>query len=219
MKFFIDGADIAAIQEYASMGLVDGVTTNPSIIAKSGRKFHDVIKEICDVVDGPVSAEVMAPDAAGMITEGKHLAKIAPNVCIKVPLTPEGLKACYALRQENIMVNVTLCFSAPQALLAAKAGATFISPFIGRLDDIGENGMELIRSICQIYANYPDLETQVLAASIRHPRHLVDAAEMGADVATIPMNVFKQLFQHPLTDKGMEMFQADWKKTGQTIIG
>jgi transaldolase len=219
MKFFIDGADIAAIHEYASMGLVDGVTTNPSIIAKSGRKFHEVIKEICEVVDGPVSAEVMAPDAAGMITEGKHLAKIAPNVCIKVPLTPEGLKACYALRQDNIMVNVTLCFSSPQALLAAKAGATFISPFIGRLDDVGENGMELIRSICQIYANYPEIETQVLAASIRHPRHLVDAAEMGADVATIPLNVFKQLFQHPLTDKGLEIFQADWKKTGQSVIG
>jgi transaldolase len=219
MKFFIDGADIAAIQEYASMGLVDGVTTNPSIIAKSGRKFHDVIKEICDIIDGPVSAEVMAPDAAGMITEGKHLAKIAKNVCIKVPLTPEGLKACYALRQENIMVNVTLCFSAPQALVAAKAGATFISPFIGRLDDIGENGMELIRSICQIYANYPDIQTQVLAASIRTTRHVIDAAELGADVATIPASVFKQMFQHPLTDKGMEIFQADWKKTGQNIIG
>ena len=219
MKFFIDGADIAAIKEYTAMGLVDGVTTNPSIIAKSGRNFQDVIKEICTIVDGPVSAEVMAPDADGMITEGKYLAKIAPNVCIKVPLTPEGLKACYALRQDNIMVNVTLCFSAPQALLAAKAGATFVSPFIGRLDDIGENGMELIRSICQIYANYPELETQVLAASIRHPRHLVDAAEMGADVATIPANVFKQLFQHPLTDKGVELFQADWKKTGQSVIG
>jgi transaldolase len=219
MKFFIDGADIAAIQEYASMGLVDGVTTNPSIIAKSGRKFHDVIKEICEVVSGPVSAEVMAPDAAGMIAEGKHLTKIAPNVCIKVPLTPEGLKACYALRQDNIMVNVTLCFSAPQALLAAKAGATFISPFIGRLDDVGENGMELIRSICQIYANYPDLETQVLAASIRTTRHVIEAAEWGADVATMPASVFKQMFQHPLTDKGIEIFQADWKKTGQSVIG
>lgn len=217
MKFFVDGVDIPDIKELVSMGIVNGVTTNPSIIAKSGRNFKEVIKEICDIVEGPVSAEVAATDAHGMIQEARTLAKISPNVCIKLPLTGEGLKACHTLHQEGIMTNVTLCFSSGQALLAAKAGATFISPFVGRLDDIGQDGMHLIQEICQIYGNYPELTTEVLVASVRHPRHILDAALMGAHVITAPSKVIKQLINHPLTDKGLETFLKDWKESGQTI--
>lgn len=217
MKFFVDGVDILEIKELAAMGVVDGVTTNPSIIAKSGRNFKEVIKEICAVVEGPVSAEVVSTMANEMITEGRALAKIAPNVCVKVPLTAEGLKACHTLHQEGTMTNVTLCFSAGQALMAAKAGATFISPFVGRLDDIGQDGMGLIQEICQIYGNYPELTTEVLVASVRHPRHILDAAMMGAHVATAPAKVIKQLLQHPLTDKGLADFLKDWKESGQEI--
>ena len=217
MKFFIDGVDIEEIKELSSMGVVDGVTTNPSIIAKSGKDFKEVVKEICSIVDGPVSAEVVATTAHEMIKEGETLAALAPNVCVKIPLTEEGLKACHALSQKNIMTNVTLCFSAGQALMAAKAGATFISPFVGRLDDIGQDGMGLIAEICDIYANYPDLHTEVLVASVRHPRHILDAAAMGADVMTAPASIIRQLLKHPLTDKGLETFLKDWKSTGQKI--
>jgi transaldolase len=218
MKFFVDGADIQEIKDLSAMGVVDGVTTNPSIIAKTGRQFQEVIAEICEVTSGPVSAEVAAVDAKTMVLEGKNLAKIAKNVCIKVPLTEEGLKACYALRQENIMVNVTLCFSSVQALLAAKAGATFISPFIGRLDDIGHDGMQLVEEICQIYANYPELTTEVLAASVRHPLHVKQIAEIGAHVVTAPASVIRALVNHPLTEKGLNAFLKDWAKTGQSIL-
>ncbi|HOV04555.1 MAG TPA: fructose-6-phosphate aldolase [Kaistiaceae bacterium] len=218
MKFFIDTADVAAIAELSATGLLDGVTTNPSLVAKTGRNFFAVIEEICAIVPGPVSAEVAALDAAGMIAEGRKLARIADNVTIKVPLTFEGLKACRTLSGEGTMVNVTLCFSANQALLAAKAGATFVSPFIGRLDDIGLDGMELIAEIRQIFDNYEALSTEVLAASIRSPVHVKRAALAGADVATIPPKVIKDLVSHPLTDKGIELFMADWKKTGQSIL-
>ncbi|PKQ04628.1 MAG: fructose-6-phosphate aldolase [Alphaproteobacteria bacterium HGW-Alphaproteobacteria-11] len=218
MKFFVDTADIADIRELADTGLLDGVTTNPSLIAKSGRDFIEVVTEICGIVEGPVSAEVTALDAAGMIAEGRKLAKIAKNIAVKVPLTWDGLKACKTLTGEGTMVNVTLCFSANQALLAAKAGATFISPFIGRLDDINIDGMELIHEIRSIYDNYPALTTEILAASIRNANHVKDAAIAGADVATVPPAVLKGLVQHPLTDKGIEMFMADWKKTGQKIL-
>ncbi len=218
MKFFVDTADVAEIRELAATGLLDGVTTNPSLIAKSGRDFKEVIAEICAIVDGPVSAEVAALDAEGMLKEGRTLAKIAKNVTVKVPLTWAGLKACRALTSEGTMVNVTLCFSANQALLAAKSGATFISPFIGRLDDIGLDGMDLIREIRTIYDNYPALQTEILAASIRNVLHVKQAALIGADVATIPPGVIKALLAHPLTDKGVEMFLADWKKTGQRIV-
>ena len=218
MKFFVDTADVAEIRDLAATGLLDGVTTNPSLIAKSGRDFKEVIAEICAIVPGPVSAEVTALDAAGMVAEGRELAKIAKNVTIKVPLTMEGLKACRTLTSEGTLVNVTLCFSANQALLAAKAGATFISPFIGRLDDIGLDGMMLIKEIRQIYDNYADLSTQILAASIRTVNHVKDAALIGADVATIPPSILKQLVKHPLTDKGVEMFLADWAKTKQKIL-
>jgi transaldolase len=218
MKFFVDTADVAEIRELAATGLLDGVTTNPSLIAKSGRDFKEVIAEICAIVDGPVSAEVAALDAEGMLKEGRALAKIAKNVTVKVPLTWAGLKACRALTSEGTMVNVTLCFSANQALLAAKSGATFISPFIGRLDDIGLDGMDLIREIRTIYDNYPALRTEILAASIRNVLHVKQAALIGADVATIPPGVIKALLAHPLTDKGVEMFLADWKKTGQRIV-
>ena len=218
MKFFVDTADVAEIRELAATGLLDGVTTNPSLIAKSGRDFKEVIAEICAIVDGPVSAEVAALDADGMLKEGRTLAKIAKNVTVKVPLTWAGLKACRALSSEGTMVNVTLCFSANQALLAAKSGATFISPFIGRLDDIGLDGMDLIREIRTIYDNYPALRTEILAASIRNVLHVKQAALIGADVATIPPGVIKALLAHPLTDKGVEMFLADWKKTGQRIV-
>ncbi|MBO6676290.1 MAG: fructose-6-phosphate aldolase [Rhizobiales bacterium] len=218
MKFFVDTADTADIAELNDLGLLDGVTTNPSLIAKSGRDFKEVIAEICGLVEGPVSAEVTALDAEGMIKEGKELAKIANNVTVKVPLTLDGLKACKALSGEGTMVNVTLCFSANQALLAAKCGATFISPFIGRLDDINIDGMELIADIRAIYDNYPALETEILAASIRTANHVKQAAIIGADVATIPPAVLKGLAKHPLTDKGIDAFMADWAKTGQSIL-
>ena len=217
MKFFADTADVADIKDLAETGLLDGVTTNPSLVAKSGRDFKEVIAEICALVEGPVSAEVAALDHAGMIAEARTLIPIAPNVTIKVPLTWEGLKACRTLTQGGTMVNVTLCFNANQALLAAKAGATFVSPFIGRLDDIGLDGMELIEEIRQIYDNY-DFTTQILAASIRSANHVKYAALAGADVATVPPAVLKSLLKHPLTDKGLEAFLADWKKTGQSIV-
>jgi transaldolase len=219
MKFFIDTADIAEIRDLAATGLVDGVTTNPSLIAKSGRNFLDVVREICAVVPGPVSAEVAATDHPTMLAEGRKLAKLAKNVTVKVPLTKDGLKTCKALSAEGTMVNVTLCFSAAQAILAAKAGATFVSPFVGRLDDIGEDGMALIADIVQIYRNYPEFKTQVLVASIRQPMHVVQAAKLGAHVGTIPPAVLRQLFLHPLTDKGLAAFLADWAKTGQSILG
>ena len=217
MKFFVDTADVADIRDLAAAGLLDGVTTNPSLIAKSGRNFIEVIKEICQIVEGPVSAEVASTDFESMLAEGRTLAKLAPNVCVKVPLTAAGLKTCRILSAAGTQVNVTLCFSAPQAILAAKAGATFISPFVGRLDDIGQDGMELIADICQIYQNYPAFRTEVLVASIRHPIHLVEAAKIGAHVATLPPNVLRQLAYHPLTEKGLAAFVADWQKTGQTI--
>jgi transaldolase len=217
MKFFVDTADVAEIREIAATGLLDGVTTNPTLIAKSGRPYLDVLKEICSVVEGSVSAEVTAVDFEGMVDQGTKLARIAKNITIKVPLTWDGIKACRALSQKGHMVNVTLCFSATQALLAAKAGATFISPFLGRLDDIGQDGMELIQEIRQIYDNYDALHTEILAASIRSNLHVKQAAMAGADIATIPPAILKGLAKHPLTDKGLESFLGDWKKTGQTI--
>jgi transaldolase len=216
MKFFVDTADTSEIRELAATGLLDGVTTNPSLIAKSGRQFKDVIAEICGIVEGPVSAEVVSLDYDGMMREAADLKKIASNVTIKVPLTLDGLKACKKLTSEGTMVNVTLCFSANQALLAAKAGATFISPFLGRLDDIHLDGTELIAEIRQIYDNYA-FDTEILAASIRTPLHVKQVALIGADVATCPPAVIKSLVKHPLTDKGIEQFLADWKKTGQTL--
>jgi transaldolase len=216
MKFFADTADIGEIRELSDMGLLDGVTTNPSLVAKTGRDFKDIIREICAIVEGPVSAEVTALEADGMLVEGRRLAELAPNVAVKVPMTWDGLKACRALSQAGTKVNVTLCFNANQALLAAKAGAAFISPFIGRLDDASEDGMEVIEEIRQIYDNY-DFETEILAASIRSVNHVKFAALAGADVATVPPAVLKALVKHPLTDKGIELFTADWKKTGQTI--
>lgn len=219
MKFFVDTADLKEIKDLAATGLLDGVTTNPSLVAKSGHSnFVDLIKEICSVVSGPVSAEVAATDYETMLAEGLYLAKIAKNVAVKVPLTPAGLKVCKALSDQGTMVNVTLCFSPAQAILAAKAGATFVSPFVGRLDDIGENGMQLIADICQIYQSYSYFRTEVLVASVRHPMHVVEAAKMGAHVATIPPNVIRQLFGHPLTDKGLAQFVVDWQKTGQKIL-
>jgi transaldolase len=218
MKFFVDTADVAEIKELAATGLLDGVTTNPSLVAKAKRDFKEVIAEICEVVAGPVSAEVAATDLDGMLKEGRALAEIAMNVTVKVPLTWDGLKACRALTAEGTMVNVTLCFSANQALLAAKAGATFVSPFVGRLDDAGQDGMELVREIRAIYDNYAELSTQILAASIRHVAHVQQAAMIGADVATLPPAVLRALVHHPLTDKGLDLFLADWKKTGQRIV-
>jgi transaldolase len=217
MKFFIDTAEIDEIKELSATGMVDGVTTNPSLILKSGRDIIEVTKEICSIVDGPVSAEVTATEASAMIEEGLKLAQIADNIAVKVPLTWDGLKACKALSDKGRMVNVTLCFSANQALLAAKAGATFISPFIGRLDDINLDGMDLIEDIRQIYDNY-DFETEILAASIRTVNHVTEAAKIGADVATVPPGVLKKLADHPLTDKGLEAFLSDWAKTGQKIL-
>lgn len=216
MKFFVDTADTNDIAEMAATGLLDGVTTNPSLIAKSGRDFMEVTKEICDMVDGPVSAEVVALDHPTMMKEAEILRKIADNVAIKVPLTIDGLKTCKALSGEGTMVNVTLCFSANQALLAAKAGATFVSPFVGRHDDNGFDGMDLIDDIRTIYDNYA-FETEILVASIRHPIHLLQSAKIGADVATMPPAVIKNLFKHILTEKGIEGFMADWAKTGQSI--
>jgi transaldolase len=218
MKFFVDTADTDDIRDLAATGLVDGVTTNPSLIAKSGRKFLDVVREICEMVPGPVSAEVTATDFETMLKEGKKLAAVAPNIAVKVPLTPDGLKTCKALSDDGHMVNVTLCFSAGQAILAAKAGASFISPFVGRLDDISFNGMDLISDICEIYSQYENFTTEVLVASIRGPMHLVEAARMGAHVATMPPSVLRQLYKHPLTDAGLVAFLADWEKTGQSIL-
>jgi transaldolase len=217
MKFFVDTAEIDAIAELNDLGMVDGVTTNPSLILKSGRDITEVTKEICDLVDGPVSAEVVATEADAMIAEGRKLAEIAENIAIKLPLTWDGLKACKVLTGEGRMVNVTLCFSANQALLAAKAGASFISPFIGRLDDINLDGMELISDIRTIYDNY-GYETEILAASIRTVNHAFESARIGADVMTAPPNVIKAMVKHPLTDKGLDQFLADWAKTGQKIL-
>ncbi len=216
MKFFVDTADTAEIEELAAAGLIDGVTTNPSLIHKSGKNFLEVTREICALTPGPVSAEVLALDHEEMMREAEHLRKIADNVCIKVPLTLEGLKTCKALSDEGTMVNVTLCFSANQALLAAKAGATFVSPFVGRHDDNGLDGMGLLRDIRLIYDNYA-FDTQILVASVRHPIHVLESARIGADVATMPAKVIKSLVNHVLTDKGLEGFLADWAKTGQTI--
>lgn len=214
MKFFIDSAHLDDIRHALELGMVDGVTTNPSLIAKeSGVNFHKHIAEICAIVKGPVSAEVTALDCKGMLAQGRELAKIASNVTVKVPLTPDGLKACRALSDEGTMVNVTLCFSAAQAILAAKAGASFVSPFVGRLDDVGQNGMDLIAEIVEIYQNY-DWETDILVASVRHPIHVTEAARMGADVVTMGFKVLDQMFNHPLTDKGIDLFLADWKKVG-----
>ena len=218
MKFFIDTADIEEIRELSETGLVNGVTTNPSLIAKTNKNFFNVVQEICDIVDGPVSAEVTATEFDDMLAEGNRLASISDNIAVKVPLTPDGLKACKALTDKGIMVNVTLCFSAGQAILAAKAGASFISPFVGRLDDISSNGMELINDICKIYSKFQAFRTEVLVASIRHPIHLISAAKIGAHVATMPPNVLRQLYKHPLTDAGLDAFLADWKKTGQSIL-
>jgi transaldolase len=218
MKFFVDTAEVSEIRSLAEAGLVDGVTTNPSLVAKSGRRMAEVIAEICAISPGPVSAEVTATDLEGMLAEGRRLRRIASNVCVKVPLTEAGLRACRHLTEEGAMVNVTLCFSAAQALLAAKAGATFISPFVGRLDDVAQDGMGLVADIVAIYRNYPHLRTEVLVASVRHPVHLVQAAKLGAHVATLPPSVIRQLLRHPLTDRGLDAFLADWKKTGQSIL-
>lgn len=218
MKFFVDTGEIAEIRELAATGMLDGVTTNPTLIAKSGKQFIPLIEEICSVVSGPVSAEVASTDFETMQKEADKLAKIAKNIAVKVPLTEAGLKVCRNLADRGIMVNVTLCFSAVQALLAAKAGAAFVSPFIGRLDDIGQDGMQLIADIRQIYDNYPAFKTEILAASIRHPQHVLMAAKMGADVSTIPASTIKALYKHPLTDKGLAAFVEDWKKTGQSIL-
>jgi transaldolase len=218
MKFFVDTADVNEIRDLAATGLLDGVTTNPSLVAKSGAKdFVSLIQEICGIVEGPVSAEVAATDYETMVQEGRYLATLAKNIAVKVPLTPAGLKVCKELSGNGTMVNVTLCFSSAQAILAAKAGATFVSPFVGRLDDIGEDGMGLIREICEIY-RAQNLKTEVLVASVRHPRHVVEGAKMGAQVATVPPSILRQLFAHPLTDKGLAQFVADWQKTGQKIL-
>ena len=217
MKFFVDTADIDEIRDLTETGMVDGATTNPSLVAKTGRDFLEVLKDICDVVKGPVSAEVTALEAPAMLKEAEKLLKVADNIAIKVPLTWDGLKACKALSGNGTMVNVTLCFSANQALLAAKAGAAFVSPFVGRLDDIGHNGMELIADIKQVYEQYDAFSTEILVASIRSPEHVRQAALIGADVCTIPPGVIRQLAGHTLTDKGLAAFMKDWEKTGQTI--
>jgi transaldolase len=213
MKFFIDTANLEEIRKANELGLLDGVTTNPSLVSKEGREFKPLIKEICDIVDGPVSAEVVGTDADGMVKEARELSKLADNIVVKIPLVKEGLKAVKILSAEGVKVNVTLCFSAVQALMAAKAGATYISPFVGRLDDIGHIGMEIVEQILSIYENY-GYDTEVIVASIRNPLHVLDAALMGADIATIPFKVMEQLIRHPLTDVGLERFLADWKKKG-----
>lgn len=218
MKFFVDTADINEIKDMAGTGLLDGVTTNPSLIHKSGKEFIPLIQEICGIVSGPVSAEVAATDYETMLKEAEKLAGLAENIAVKVPLTEAGLKVCKHLSDNSIMVNVTLCFSAGQALLAAKAGATFISPFVGRLDDIGSIGMDLIADICQIYAMYPAIDTEVLVASVRNPTHILESAKLGADVVTCPPDVIRHLYKHPLTDKGLAAFVEDWKKSGQSIL-
>lgn len=218
MKFFVDTADLDEIKNLAATGLLDGVTTNPSLIAKSGRDFKEVIKDICAVVDGPVSAEVASTEYDAMLAEANEIRSWGDNIAVKVPLTEAGLKVCKQLSDEGTMVNVTLCFSAAQALLAAKAGAAFISPFVGRLDDISSDGMRLIAEICTIYDNYPQFDTEVLVASIRSPMHIVESAKMGAHVMTSPPDVIRALYKHPLTDKGLAAFVEDWKKTGQSIL-
>ena len=219
MKFFVDTADLAEIRDMAEAGMVDGVTTNPSLIARSGRPLLEAIADICALVDGPVSAEVTATDHDTMLAEGRRLAAIAPNVAVKVPLTVDGLRTCRALADEGVTVNVTLCFSPQQALLAARAGAGFISPFVGRLDDLGQDGIGLVRDICEIYRAYDGIGTEVLAASVRGPLHVVEAARVGAHAATVPPQILRQLYRHPLTDAGLEAFLADWRKTGQSILG
>lgn len=218
MKFFADTSDIDEIKALIPTGLLDGVTTNPSIIAKSGREFLPLIKEITEIVAGPVSAEVAATDYETMRKEAEVLRKIADNVAVKVPLTPDGLRVCKELSDEGTMVNVTLCFSAGQAILAAKAGAAFISPFIGRLDDLSQQGLDLISDICRIYDNYPQFDTEVLVASVRNPMHIIESAKMGAHVMTAPPKVINQLFNHPLTESGLAAFVKDWEKTGQSIL-
>lgn len=218
MKFFVDTANLDDIRDLAATGLLDGVTTNPSLVAKTGQNFLELVKEICGIVDGPVSAEVAATDYDTMLKEGQKLAKIAKNIAVKVPLTPAGLKVCKELSDNGTMVNVTLCFNTAQAILAAKAGATFISPFVGRLDDIASDGMKLIADIVDIYDNYPEWNTEVLVASIRHPMHITESALMGAHVVTCPPDVIRKLYNHPLTDKGLAAFVEDWKKTGQSIL-
>jgi transaldolase len=218
MKFFVDTADVSEIKQLNQSGLLDGVTTNPSLILKSGRDFIEVVKEICDLLpQKPISAEVIATDVEGMLSQGRKLAKLAPNVVVKLPLTMEGITATKIFSDEGIKTNVTLCFSAPQAILAAKAGATYVSPFVGRHDDIGFDGMKLIADIKQIYSNYEAFKTEILVASVRHPVHIIEAAKMGADVCTIPPATIKQLVKHPLTDNGLKLFLQDWEKTGQKI--
>jgi len=218
MKFFLDTASISDITSLNKTGMIDGITTNPSLVAKTGQSFLDIIAEICRLIDGPVSAEVTATDANNMIKEGRKLASISDNVAVKVPLTAEGLIACKTLSDAGTMVNVTLCFSAAQAILAAKAGATFVSPFIGRLDDLGQDGLELISEIHTIFSNYPEINTQILVASARSPRHVVESAKIGADIVTIPPSTLRQLFNHPLTDTGLKAFMSDWEISGQTIL-
>ena len=218
MKFFVDTGDIDEIKSLAATGMVDGVTTNPSLIAKSGQDFKEVIQQICKIVDGPVSAEVAATDYDTMRKEAEVIRKWGDNIAVKVPLTEDGLRVCKELSDDGTMVNVTLCFSALQALLAAKAGAAFISPFVGRLDDIGSNGLDLISDILRIYDNYPQFDTEVLVASVRNPTHILESAKMGAHVMTSPPNVIRQLYKHPLTASGLAAFVEDWKKTGQSIL-
>ena len=218
MEFFLDTADVDGIRELSETGLIDGVTTNPSLVAKSGKDFFTILKDISKIVSGPISAEVTALESNGMIAEGEKLAKIAKNIVIKLPLTQEGLKACKKLTKKKIKTNVTLCFSPAQALIAAKSGATYISPFVGRLDDIGENGMELIQKIKDIYSNYPKLNTKILVASVRNMEHVAQAAIIGADVVTLPPKILEELYEHPLTKKGLDAFMEDWKKTNQKII-
>ena len=218
MKFFIDSADVEEIQNLTDTGLIDGVTTNPSLITKTGRNFLTVIEEICSIVSGPGSAEVTATDYETMIREGEKLSSLGTNVAVKVPLTFDGLKACKILSDKKIMVNVTLCFSSSQAILAAKAGATFISPFVGRLDDIALDGMDLISDIREIYSNYPSIKTEVLVASVRSSKHVTEAGRLGADIVTIPGHTLRQLYDHPLTDKGLDAFLKDWEKGGQSIL-
>jgi transaldolase len=218
MQFFVDSADVKAIEKLIPLGVVDGVTTNPSLMAQSGRPMKDVLTEICALVPGPVSAEVTATDLDGMLKEGEYLAGIAKNIVIKVPLTTNGLMACHRFRRNGIAVNVTLCFSLAQALLAAKAGATYVSPFLGRLDDLGQDGLALLEDIVLAYGQYDTVSTQILAASIRSPYHVTELAKMGVDVVTVPPKVIEQLVHHPLTDKGIDMFLKDWAKTGQSIL-
>ena len=218
MKFFLDTADINEITTLNKTGMIDGITTNPSLVAKTGQSFLDIIADICKLIDGPVSAEVTATDANNMIKEGHKLASISENVAVKVPLTADGLIACKTLSDAGTMVNVTLCFSAAQAILAAKAGATFVSPFIGRLDDLSQDGLGLISEIHTIFSNYPEINTQILVASARSPRHVVESAKIGADIVTIPPSTLRQLFNHPLTDIGLKAFMSDWEISGQTIL-